>query len=96
MGQIGRGKSMKVQNMIGNAGAPVKNQFIISDNGSTVFQSYQTTIAKIENGQVYLDVNSWDYSKTTGRYRNLFLGEKKAETLKKIESGEYKLIDLNS
>lgn len=87
---------MKVKNMIGNSGIPVKNQFIITDNGSTVFQSYQTTIVKIENGQVYLDVNSWDYSTTTSKYRNLFLGEKKAETLKKIESGEYKLMDLNS
>lgn len=87
---------MKVQNMTGNAGIPVKNQFVISDGDSTIFQSYQTTIVKIENGQVYLDENSWDYSATTGRYRNLFLGEKKAETLKKIQSGEYKLINLNN
>ena len=43
---------------------------------------------------VYLD-NAWDYSVTTGKYRNIFLGEKKAETQAKIDSGEYILTDLN-
>jgi hypothetical protein len=37
----------------------------------------------------------WDSSVTTGRYRNQFLGEKLAETRKKIKTGEYTLIDLN-
>ena len=41
------------------------------------------------------DKDSWDYSVTTGKYRNQFLGENKAETLKKIKSGEYKLAKLN-
>lgn len=90
---------MKVEQMTNDAGRPVANQFIIFDNEFTAFQSYKTIIVKtvFEDGkrQVYLDENSWDYSVTTGRYRNLFLGEKKAETLKKIESGEYKLVDLN-
>jgi len=45
--------------------------------------------------KIKLDENSWDYSRTTGKYRNLFLQECKAETEKKIESGEYILIDLN-
>ena len=43
----------------------------------------------------YLDKNKWDYSTTTGKYRNQFLGETKKETEKKIESGEYALVDLN-
>lgn len=32
---------------------------------------------------------------TTGKYRNLFLGEKKADTQRKIDSGEYTLVNLN-
>jgi hypothetical protein len=90
---------MKVSQMKNNNGQPVKNQFILFDSEFTAFQSYDTIIVKtvFEDGirQVYLDINSWDYSRTTGKYRNEFLGETKKETEKKIKSGEYKLIDLN-
>ena len=72
----------------------VKNQFILEDKGSTYFQSYSSIIAKRDiNGVITLG-NNWDYSKTTGRYRNLFLRETKQETEKKIASGIYK-IDTN-
>ena len=49
----------------------------------------------MDNGDIYLDRNYWDYSVTTSKYRNLFLGETKRETEKKIKSGEYILTDLN-
>lgn len=89
---------MRVENMTsrnGNGSAP--NQFrIVLDDGSVVFQSYETIIAKRNpDGKITLDEESWDYSVTTGRYRNQFLGENKAATLKKIESGEYVLANLN-
>lgn len=73
------------------------NQMVITqDDGTKYFQSYDSMIAKIEpNGKVYLDEKYWDYSKTTGKYRNKFLGEDKKETEKKIASGEYTLTDLN-
>lgn len=45
--------------------------------------------------KIELDSNTWDYSRTTGTYRNIFLGETKAETQKKIDSGEYILTNLN-
>jgi len=74
----------------------VKNQFVITDdNGTEFFQSYSTVIAKKENGKITLDKNNWDYSKTTGIYRNLFLGEDKKETERKIQDGTYTLADLN-
>ena len=44
---------------------------------------------------VSLDKNKWDYSTTTGRYRNRFLGENINATRKKIKDGTYKLDDLN-
>ncbi len=62
------------------------------------FQSYSSMIVKKVYGlnpKTYLDVNKWDYSKTTGKYRNKFLGESKKETEAKIKSGEYELVDLN-
>jgi len=46
--------------------------------------------------RITLDVNYWDYSKTTSKYRNEFLGESTKETKAKIKSGEYKLADLNN
>ena len=74
-----------------------KNQFIIDCGDIEIFQSYSTIIAKkdYKQGKVYLDKNNWDYSKTTGRYRNKFLGETIKETRAKIESGEYILTNLN-
>jgi len=87
---------MKVRNMDGNTG-PVANQFIIDgDDGSETFQSYSSVVAvRARGGSITLDESTWDYSMTTGRYRNQFLGEKKAETEKKIKSGEYKLANLS-
>jgi hypothetical protein len=45
--------------------------------------------------KIELDQKYWNYSNTTGKYRNIFLGETITETKKKIKSGEYILTDLN-
>lgn len=86
----------KVSQFDGRNGA-VKNQFILITSEGRYFQSYESIIAFIPNGlgKVKIDSKYWDYSKTTGKYRNQFLGESKAETLRKIESGEYELTNLN-
>lgn len=87
---------MRVQNMTGRTGREVANQFILHDEGgATYFQSYNSIIVKRANGRVYLDQQYWDYSVTTGKYRNQFLGETKQETERKIRSGEYELVNLN-
>lgn len=87
---------MKVSNMIGRNGNKIANQFEIeADNGDIVFQSYDTVIARKSAGKITLDAEKWDYSRTTGKYRNLFLHESKAETERKIKSGEYTLANLN-
>lgn len=100
---------MKVRNMQSVNGNNIPNQFIISglyyanklisETGfvfGTMFQSYDSNIVfEEQNGQIYLDEKYWNYSKTTGKYRNIFLGETKAETQKKIDSGEYILTNLN-
>tara|TARA_A100000172_G_scaffold40831_1_gene24925 strand:+ start:353 stop:616 length:264 start_codon:yes stop_codon:yes gene_type:complete len=87
---------MKVENMTSTRGNTVPNQFIITDNGDEYFQSYRSIIAKRSKGKIYLDDYYWDYSVTTGKYRNEFLGEGIAETRKKIASGEYVLTNLNN
>jgi len=43
-------------------------------------------------GKIYL-TDKWDYSTTTGKYRNIFLGEDKKETERKIKDGIYTLLD---
>ena len=88
---------MKVRNMTNNHRS-VPNQYEITlDNGDVVFQSYNSIIAIWSpRGKVKLDKNSWDFSKTTGKYRNQFLGETKKETEAKIANGTYELVDLNS
>ena len=87
-----------VQNFISNSGNSVANKFTIHTPRAILFQSYNSIIAKIDRrtNKITLDKYYWDYSRTTGKYRNQFLGEGIAETRKKIKSGEYKLKNLNS
>ena len=87
---------VKVRNMKSNSGRSVANQFEIETDDATYLQSYDSIIAKRMIGVVYLDEYYWDYSVTTGRYRNMFLGETKKETQAKIDSGEYILTNLNN
>ena len=83
--------------MISKKGNKIANQFIITDDhNNELFQSYHSIIAKrYTNGVVELDKKYWDYSKTTSKYRNLFLGESNQETNYKVKIGVYKLVDLN-
>lgn len=79
-----------------NSNNYVANQFIIYTDDGTYFQSYNSIIAFCDKqGQTWLDKYYWDYSRTTSRYRNEFLGETTKETRAKIKSGEYKLANLN-
>lgn len=86
---------MKIKNMESVNGNSIPNQFIIETKNGKVFQSYNSIIVKIHNGKTYLDINKWDYSKTTGKYRNIFLNETKKETEKNIMNKTYILRDLN-
>jgi hypothetical protein len=81
----------------------VINEF--TKNITTYFQSYETIIAKKTSWKdfggvdprykIELDEKYWDYSITTGKYRNQFLGETKKETEAKIKDGTYTLTNLN-
>jgi hypothetical protein len=90
---------MEIKNMKSNSGNAVPNQFIINTSEATFFQSYDSIIIKttFEDGKrvVYLDEYYWNYSKTTSKYRNIFLGESSKEIETKIKNGEYLLTNLN-
>lgn len=96
---------MKIENMTSGKGNKIANQFIITEEGHgangnflcrKTFQSYQSVIAVKtlwpDCTKVELDRDKWDYSVTTGKYRNQFLGETKKETEAKIKAGTYILI----
>ena len=90
-------KQTKIVQMLGSTGRPVANQFIIRTPKGVYFQSYNSIIAfqPNDNRRTQLDSYYWDYSATTGKYRNMFLNEGIAETRAKIESKEYLLTNLN-
>ena len=81
-----------VRSMQSSSGNDIANQFIITGRNFTLFQSYTSPIAMIKDGRTHLFRN-WDYSRTTGKYRNSFLGETKKETEAKLKSGEYIAVD---
>ena len=89
---------ISVENMVSSSGNKIANQFVIWTDEGKYFQSYNSVIAFIpfdKDEKIILDEYYWDYSKTTGKYRNNFLNEYKADTEKNIKSGEYLLSNLN-
>ena len=82
-------KNLQVENVYNN-GRNVPNQFEIyyeKDNKNyKVFQSYSSMIIKWENGKIIEIGNNWDYSRTTGKYRNLLTGTTKKEFEKILEN----------
>ena len=87
-------KAIKVRNMESNrTGDAIANQFVIETKDGEYLQSYNTIIAFVGNrGNVLLDKNAWNYSRTTAKYRGYFLHENTKETQAKIDKGEYKLV----
>jgi hypothetical protein len=87
---------MKVSNLESSRGNTVPNQFVIRTEEGRFFQSYDSIICFIPyEGKVLLDAKTWNYSRTTSKYRSQFLGEGTKETEKKIDDGTYILTNLN-
>lgn len=90
----------KVSNLVNANGNKVANQFNIEteSQGETAcyFQSYDTVIAKNENGLITLDVN-WNQSATTTKYLKLWLGFTGTtnQLINKIVDGTYETDNLN-
>jgi hypothetical protein len=72
-------------------GTPVANQFIIKTDKGVYFQSYDSIIVYRSNdGKLQLG-KDWNYSRTTSKYRCIFLDESTETTKKKIKEGIYKI-----
>lgn len=85
-----------VQNLINNSGRKTVNQFVILEDDSIFFQSYDSLICIKTNTTITFGCD-WDYSKTTMKYLNIFLSNyidahfKGAQTIRKaIKDGYYK------
>jgi len=86
----------KVSNMKNNFGRAIPNQFIIEDDHGETFQSYDSIIGKrLKDGSITLDKKYHNYSNTTTKYRNRFLGMTSKEVDKAIKDKSIKLDNLN-
>ena len=92
---------MIINNMISDKGNTIPNQYVIRLDNCDVFQSYETVIAirnyDYVNGkyEVYLNKEYYDYSRTTSKYRNKYLGLTSKEVKEKIKAKEFFLITDN-
>ena len=88
---------MKVSNIINNNGNASRNQFVIKHNGAVYFQSYDSVIAKYEDGRLTI-TPYWDYSNTTRKHFYIFLANYTCLTptretvLRCIENGYIKVV----
>lgn len=96
--------NITVKNLISErSGREVSNQFDISIKTEKeelrIFQSYETVIAKTvitrSVFETYLDTYALDYSRTTSKYLYKWLGLDRKQILKRIESKQIILTDLN-
>ena len=81
-------KYVKVRNVYNN-GREVPNQFEIfyeeNNKHYKIFQSYEIMIIKWENGIIVEVGDKWDYSRTTGKYRNILTNTIKKEFEKMLK-----------
>ena len=93
---------MNVENIISDSGNSIPNQFVIYDEQTNrrTFQSYSSEIITLDynNSIVYVG-EDWNYSITTGKYRNIFFRDyapndlyylkDRKELEKALKDGEY-------
>ena len=91
-------KNLQVSNFISDSGNNIANQFKIRTNKGYYFQSYDSIIVFIPKGinkQIQLDSSYWNYSRTTSKYRNRFLGLTTDQIKQQIKDKTIKLTNLN-
>ena len=65
--------TFKVEQMINDRGNGAMNQFILTVGNTIAFQSYDSTIAVVDRDEMTVTIfPDWDYSRTTGKHRNIF------------------------
>ena len=90
-------KKVSVVHMKSPRGRFIPHSLIITTDDGQYLQSYGKIVVfkPFTDSVILLDRKMWKHSKTTTKYRNVFLNEDKKDTEHKIHEGVYKLIDLN-
>ena len=82
-------KNLKVSNVIGKNGRAVPNQFYLhyteGNDSYVILQSYGSMIVRMKDWKVVEVGKDWDYSRTTGKYRNKVTRLTKKEFEKMLE-----------
>ena len=82
-------ENLRVSNVLGKNGRAVPNQFYIHyiEGGDSyiILQSYDSMIVKMKDWKVVEVGKDWDYSRTTGKYRNIATGMDKKEFEKMLK-----------
>ena len=86
---------MIISNLLNNNGNSSPNQFVINSEKGVMFKSYNSNIVFIPNdGSKIVLGKNWNYSRTTSKFRSIFLNESTKETQNKLDNGIYKY-DIN-
>ena len=68
--------NFRVEQMINNNDNPAANQFVISGENKKIFQSYDSIIAIVDYSNKTIELGEdWNYSRTTGKHRNIFFND---------------------
>ena len=86
---------MKVIQLHSFNGNKVPNQFVIEMKDKIFFQSYNSIIAEVSHGIIYLDPVYYNYSKTTSKYLYMFLNMNKKQIQDNLKSGKIQFKNLN-
>lgn len=81
-------KYLTVENIVSDHGNSIANQFVLNDyeNSKVVFQSYNSMIIEIDRLNKKITVGEdYDYSVTTGKYRNIFFRDYAPQTLEGLK-----------
>ena len=72
------------------------NQYQVNHQGAEWLVSYESNIVYTnKNGKVFLDPKYYDYSRTTAKYRNQYLGMTSKQVQENIDLGIFKFKNLN-
>ena len=78
VGIYGNIKEISVNNMVSSAGKDVPNQYNVfiysEDSVYNCLYSYNSLIIVLKNGKIIKVGKDYNYSNTTGKYRNKFTG----------------------
>jgi hypothetical protein len=65
--------NFRVEQLINDRNNPAANQFVIYGEGKKIFQSYDSIIAVVDYNNKTIELGrDWNYSRTTGKHRNIF------------------------